>query len=863
MDLRKRIRVNDYWRSTVTKLAFLGQLTFKSKLILLVVLAGVSSMGVTAGISSYITRQGMRQTALSNLTTVRSTKANQIQTYFQTLQSHLLTLAEDRMVVAAMVELNKEFRQLDRTYIPVEWEAPLQDYFETHYFPRLEAYSGQEARFESYSPPGQAARYLKHHYLSQNPYEPDNKRQLLAADDGSDYSRYHQEYHPIFWNLIQQFGYADLYLINHKTGDVIYSVSKAPDFATNLNDGPYSESSFAQLVETIRENPTPSSFVIADFQRYEPAYGELALFTASPIYNGPHIVGILAIRLETTGVSAIMNQLDAQDSSLDAYLVGADGLLRSTPRFFNNDAEQYLKRLQRQGVPESTLQAIAQFESPMLLQSVNSEIVQQVLGGTAGTTQIQDPRGVSVLSAYESLDLEGLNWGILSQIDVVEAYAPAIRLRWALIAAAIILITVLTFLALVAATYIIRPIRRLNDWADQVVDGDFDAEHQLELEDEIGQLADTLQIMTTSLSHQVAILDQKMAQNEVLISNLVPRAIAKRLKRGETLIADEVKQATIIYTRIAGIADLSKTLPAEQMTELLTRLMHEFDEAAERHGLARQLTPDIDYMATCGLATPCLDHTKRAVDFALELMHIITRPEFGQEFSLGLRLAIHTGPVNAGVVGNKRFNYTVWGESVYLVTQLYAQTAINRVILTGGAHEYLADTYTCIPAGTVTVPNVGPVNLWMLATREKMATRQVDLVQASFATVKPIADQVGALFYGRLFEVRPDFRPLFSSTDMQVQERKLVEMLAIAVEGLRNPEKIIPSAQELGRRHQGYGVEADHYNDVGAALLWTLEQGLGDAFTPEVCQAWEAAYSFLSNVMISAAEQFEPENIGV
>lgn len=133
-----------------------------------------------------------------------------------------------------------------------------------------------------------------------------------------------------------------------------------------------------------------------------------------------------------------------------------------------------------------------------------------------------------------------------------------------------------------------------------------------------------------------------------------------------------------------------------------------------------------------------------------------------------------------------------------------------------------------------------------------MTPQQVAEVQASFAKVAPIADQAAALFYGRLFETAPETRALFAA-DMHIQGQKLMAALATVVNSLDRIEVVIPVAQDLARRHIAYGVQPGHYELVGAALLWTLEQGLGDKFTPGVRTAWTAAYAALSEVMIAAA----------
>ena|SRR5437867_12103718 len=135
-----------------------------------------------------------------------------------------------------------------------------------------------------------------------------------------------------------------------------------------------------------------------------------------------------------------------------------------------------------------------------------------------------------------------------------------------------------------------------------------------------------------------------------------------------------------------------------------------------------------------------------------------------------------------------------------------------------------------------------------------MTPEQIALVQTSFAQVLPIADTAAALFYGRLFELDPSLKPLFKG-DMQEQGRKLMTMIRVVVNGLNRIDQLVPAVQELGRRHARYGVQDAHYATVGAALLATLHQGLGDAFTPEVAAAWTTAYTLLAETMKAAAAE--------
>lgn len=138
-----------------------------------------------------------------------------------------------------------------------------------------------------------------------------------------------------------------------------------------------------------------------------------------------------------------------------------------------------------------------------------------------------------------------------------------------------------------------------------------------------------------------------------------------------------------------------------------------------------------------------------------------------------------------------------------------------------------------------------------------LTDRQITLVQTSWEQVVPIADTAAALFYDRLFTLDPSLKPMFANTTMAEQGKKLMQMITVAVRGLDRIGELVPAVAALGRRHAGYGVEARHYETVAEALLWTLGQGLGDAFTPEVKEAWTLTYGTLAGVMQRAAEQAE------
>lgn len=143
-----------------------------------------------------------------------------------------------------------------------------------------------------------------------------------------------------------------------------------------------------------------------------------------------------------------------------------------------------------------------------------------------------------------------------------------------------------------------------------------------------------------------------------------------------------------------------------------------------------------------------------------------------------------------------------------------------------------------------------------------MTNEQIDLVRASFAKIEPVAEEAAVLFYAKLFELDPDLRRLFK-TDIGKQGRKLMQMLETAVNGLDRLDELVPSVRALGERHRAYGVADRHYETVGAALLWTLDQALDADYTPETNAAWTAVYSLLAETMKDASRQPSENAAGV
>jgi len=134
-----------------------------------------------------------------------------------------------------------------------------------------------------------------------------------------------------------------------------------------------------------------------------------------------------------------------------------------------------------------------------------------------------------------------------------------------------------------------------------------------------------------------------------------------------------------------------------------------------------------------------------------------------------------------------------------------------------------------------------------------MSPETTQILKTTWAKVAPISDVAANLFYERLFTLDPSLRPLFANADMPEQRRKLMQALAAVINGVDHLDTLVPALENLGRGHARYGVTDRHYDTVGAALLWTLEQGLKEAWTPAAKSAWTTAYTTVATVMRGAA----------
>jgi class 3 adenylate cyclase len=697
--------------------------SIQSKLQALLLLVSLGSVLMVGWISWYQGRAALRARVAEQLTGIRAARADQLEQFFDSLYDQIGIVASDRETIEAMSAFNQGFGQLERSVVSAaldEWDKSLKTYYSEELFPRLsKTLAAEQLQYDSYRPNGQAARYLQYYFVAENPNPVGEKQKLLDPGDDSQYTESHIKYHPLFKKVIEDYGYSDLYLINPKTLDIVYSTSKQTDYATTLKQGPYSQSGLAKVAEAVAINPAPGSIQVVDFQSYRPSYEAPVVFLATPIYSGSNLIGILAVQIPADRVNQIMSDDNNwKGSGLgttgDTYLIGPDLLMRSVSRFWTETPKAFKSEVRQQGTPERTLSLMENLNTTIGLQRVESPATQAAIGGQEGIGVIPNFRGKRVLSSYAPLKLRGVNWAILSEIETGEVYRPIYVLQLTLLIAAVIFLLLSAFLAGLSSRLFTLPLRRLTQNAKKIEAGELDEQIPTSSNDEFGELFEAFNGIANRLQQTREQLGIQQQENDSLLRNFVPDAVAVRLKKGEATIANQVNKITILYAHIVGIAQLSKQTPSTEVTQLLTQLFDEFDSLADRYGMERQQTISSDYMAVCGLTQTRFDHTKRAVDFALAMLNSLQSIAVAQKSELSLQIAIHTGSVNAGVVGTQIFGYKLWGEDVDLTTRLYPQAKLNAIVVTRPVYEQLADAYPFNLHPPVNIKNLRTIEIWTL-----------------------------------------------------------------------------------------------------------------------------------------------------
>jgi len=457
-------------------------------------------------------------------------KASQIEDYFQQITDNIITFSEDRMIIEAMKLFTESFNIIDNEtdYSDEDYASIVKEnkqYYKTVFKSKLiqnRAAGNDSFNEKDYWEGNTKTVILQNLYITSNPHTTGAKHLLSDAGDGSSYSKTHKIYHPIFRNYLEKFGYDDIFLVDHKTGHILYSVFKEVDFATNLINGPYSKTNSAKAFLISKEAKDKEFVKLVDFELYMPSYYAPAAFISSPIKEGDKTIGVLIFQIPIDRINNIMTNKKSWSKvglgkSGETYLVGQDSLLRNQSRFLIEDKENYLKMIKNLGLPQETRDRISNLNSSIGLQPVITIGTKAALHGETGTQIFPDYRGVSVLSSYKPLNIPGVNWILMSEMDENEAFANVYKLRRDILIWVFGLIIVIVIIAFFFSKTITRPIEILRKESAELAMGNLDLEIHVDTEDEIGQLAANFETIRSSIKSLVGELEEMNQGLEVKV----------------------------------------------------------------------------------------------------------------------------------------------------------------------------------------------------------------------------------------------------------------------------------------------------------------------------------------------------------
>jgi class 3 adenylate cyclase len=687
-------------------------LSIRSKLLAMMLLSSILCLAVGGWVADRRGTAALESAVFNQLTSVREDKRAHVEDYADEMQRVVRMLSQTPAVLRGMSEFSEAFRQLDAAG-PEPPSPELIRFYQNDFLPRLARVSNGSPSLTSYLPAGGAARQLQTDYLARNPNGFDEKAKLVDAGGGTAYDAAHNSLHPFYQVALREYHIDDIVLIDATTADVVYSVIKQPDFATNLRNGPYSRSGLARVFERALDMHDLGAVAFEPFSAYPPAGLAPTGFLASPLLRNGVTIGVVVVQLSIEDIDRVMSSgrhwaeigLGRTGS---AYLVGSDGRALSDDREIIENKPGFLKALAAAGVDPEIIHRVDIFNTMVMNLPIDTEASRAALGGRSGTGIIRDYQDVPVLSSWAPINLGGVRWAVIAEMDAAEAFAPQVQFRNTLLLVAAVAAILLTLTTLFWANAFVRPIREILAGVKALDRGDDTVRISVEGHDEFSELAGAFNEMAEEIALRNARIEAKSAEYEALLKNVYPDVVAERIKLGQTEIAEYVRNVTVIVLNLGGVDRLIESKQHSTVT-VINEFVDALDDAAERTGVEKLKTIGESYLAACGLVTPRLDHAARAVAFAAEACRILERFRRAWHLPLDLHVGIASGDVEAGLVGRQRTVYDLISVTMLTARRIAFEAAPNAIRITVATHHLLGEAPEFEPRPLIESPLLGEI----------------------------------------------------------------------------------------------------------------------------------------------------------
>lgn len=463
-----------------------SNMSMTRKLIFVLVVMGLLPAIIVGLIANYEAASLLEEEALNNLTAVRESRKNSIERYLTRIDDQVTIMAGQQNIISAMKDFTKDFNRYTRqstNFNIASARRSVSSYYREQFAEEFKNQNKKNANVDpilrSLKP---ATLALQNDYISENQHPLGSKDALDSAGGRPDYHKSHKRYHPEIRTFLQKFSYYDIFLVDIDSGNIVYSVFKELDFATSLIDGPYANTNFAEAFTQAASNLDIGQTYLSDYKLYYPSYQAPASFISSPIFDGDKKIGVLIFQMPVAEINNIMAERSGMGETGETYLVGPDRLMRS---------DSYLDP-----VNHSVINSFRYPEKG----GVNTVAIDNALKGRVGEEIVIDYNGNPVFSAYTPVTILGLNWALLSEIDVAEALAPVATLQSVMIIVVLAALIIMAGVALYLGRALAAPITKLSSTINKINStGDFSIRIKNKNQDEVGKAASGINAMLESL----------------------------------------------------------------------------------------------------------------------------------------------------------------------------------------------------------------------------------------------------------------------------------------------------------------------------------------------------------------------------
>ncbi|MDT0594689.1 methyl-accepting chemotaxis protein [Glaciecola petra] len=417
--------------------------------------------------------------------------SNSLSSYFTVVENQLLNQANNSRWVKAAIDFENAFNDYatQRGAINTGELSSLESYYKNDFASLYSQRNGEPVSNINtlIEPLNQNSKALQYDFIAGSDYEIGSKDGLSNLNNGSDYARLHNQFHPDARQFLKDFGYYDIFLVEPASGYITYSVFKELDYATSLKSGPYANSGIGIAFKKALANNAKGTISYSELSPYLPSYNAMAGFISTPIYNGEQLVSVLIFQIPLDRVNNIMThnqdwENNGYGQSGETYLVNGNKKLVTESRFYLEDANSFTESL-RSYRPEQT-QKVDMAGTTVGLLEVNTLSVQNALNGNSGFESIVDYRGVDVFSAYGEFALGDTSYALLAEIDAQEALLLVSETKsalvWVLIGVGAVVLAVSLVVAFALVLKFTRPLNQVGAMCEDLSTGDADLTIRLE-----------------------------------------------------------------------------------------------------------------------------------------------------------------------------------------------------------------------------------------------------------------------------------------------------------------------------------------------------------------------------------------------